>query len=73
MCILRQGRGRKPKLTEADIRHLKILVIEDRRMTAADHLGEIIDSRSWSEKVSKIIISRQLMEKGLKRIAADNV
>lgn len=68
---MRQGRGRKRKLTEADVRHLKILSTRDRRKTTADLQAEINASRSESEKVSRMTISRRLKEQGLKgRIAA---
>uniref|UniRef100_A0A3B5A8L7 Transposase Tc1-like domain-containing protein n=1 Tax=Stegastes partitus TaxID=144197 RepID=A0A3B5A8L7_9TELE len=66
-----QGRGRKRKLTEADVRHLKILSARDRRKTTADLQPEMNASRSESENVSRMTISRRLMEQGLKgRIAA---
>uniref|UniRef100_A0A3Q0SXG1 Transposase Tc1-like domain-containing protein n=1 Tax=Amphilophus citrinellus TaxID=61819 RepID=A0A3Q0SXG1_AMPCI len=63
---MRQGRGRKQKLTEADVRHLKILSTRDRRKTTADLQAEINASRSESEKVSRMTISRRLNEQGLK-------
>lgn len=59
------------KLTEADVRHLKILSTRDREKTTADLQAEMNASKSESEKVSRMTISRQLMEQGLKgRIAA---
>lgn len=68
---MRQGRGRKRKITEADVRHLKILGTRDRWKTTADLQAEMNASRSGFWKVSKMTISRQLMEQGLKgRIAA---
>lgn len=68
---MRQGRGRKQKLTEADVRHLKILSTRDRRKTTADLQAEINASRSESAKVSRMTISRRLKEEGLKgRISA---
>ena len=63
---MHQGRGRKRKLTEADVRHLKILSTRDRRKTTADLQAEINASRSESENISRMTISRQLMEQGLK-------
>lgn len=68
---MRQGRGRKQKLTDADVWHLKILSTSDRRKTAADLQVELNASRAESEKVSRMTISRRLNEQGLKgRVAA---
>lgn len=68
---MRQGRGRKQKLTDTDVRHLKILSTSDRRKTTADLQVELNASRAESEKVSRMTISRQLNEQGLKgRVAA---
>uniref|UniRef100_A0A3Q4G265 Transposase Tc1-like domain-containing protein n=1 Tax=Neolamprologus brichardi TaxID=32507 RepID=A0A3Q4G265_NEOBR len=68
---MRQGRGRKQKLTDADVQHLKILSTSDRRKTTADLQVELNASRAESEKVSRMTISRRLNEQGLKgRVAA---
>uniref|UniRef100_A0A3Q1EZ78 Transposase Tc1-like domain-containing protein n=1 Tax=Acanthochromis polyacanthus TaxID=80966 RepID=A0A3Q1EZ78_9TELE len=44
----------------------QILIMKNRRNTAADLQAEIIVLRSESEKVSKITINRRLKERGLK-------
>uniref|UniRef100_A0A668T4Y3 Transposase Tc1-like domain-containing protein n=1 Tax=Oreochromis aureus TaxID=47969 RepID=A0A668T4Y3_OREAU len=68
---MRQGRGRKQKPTDADVQHLKILSTSDRRKTTADLQVELNASRSESEKVSRMTISRSLNEQGLNgRVAA---
>lgn len=68
---MHQGRGRKQKLTDADVQHLKILSTSDRRKTTADLQVELNASRSESEKVSRMTISRSLNEQGLNgRVAA---
>uniref|UniRef100_A0A4W6D1N8 Transposase Tc1-like domain-containing protein n=1 Tax=Lates calcarifer TaxID=8187 RepID=A0A4W6D1N8_LATCA len=68
---MRHGRGREQKLTEADVRHIKILNTRDRRKTISDLHAEMNASRSESERVSRMTISRRLLEQGSKgRIAA---
>lgn len=70
LVLLKCAKEEARKLTEADVRHLKILSTRDRRETTAYLQAEMNASRSESEKIW-MTISRRLTEQGLKgRIAA---
>uniref|UniRef100_A0A3B4UFP7 Transposase Tc1-like domain-containing protein n=1 Tax=Seriola dumerili TaxID=41447 RepID=A0A3B4UFP7_SERDU len=67
----RKGRGRKNKLSDRHVKHLKILSLKDRRKTSRELCDEINTTMTNGATVSSRTVRRKLGEEGLVgRIAA---